>query len=174
MRRVVTVIVVCAALSSPAAGAQSLFIGLPDRAPETGTPAAFKYLHFLAGLALGLSAAELVHALPLSPGLRQSPLLSPAAALGASVVGGIGKELLDLTGFGDPAVTDALVTMLGGLAAAAVVGYEQSLYPGSAAGRANEASFLLSSAAVISVPVVIAFIGEVRRFIERRNPARYE
>jgi hypothetical protein len=156
------------------AGAQALFIGLPDRAPETGTPPTFKYLHFLAGLALGLSAAALVHWLPLAPDLQQSAVLFPAAALAASAVGGTGKELLDLTGFGDPAVADVIVTMTGGLAAAAVVSYAQSLYPASGTGRLNEASFLLSSAAVIAIPVVIGFIGEVRRFIERKNRARYE
>ncbi len=173
MKHLAVIVLACAALSCPAAGAQALFIGLPDKAPETGTPPAFKYLHFLAGLALGLSAAELVHALPLTPELQQSALLFPAAALTASAVGGIGKELLDLTGFGDPAVADAIVTVSGGLAAAAVVAYTHSLYPADGAGRANEASFLLSSAAVIAVPVVIAFIDEVKRFIERSR-ARYE
>jgi len=170
MKYLAAIIAACAALTSPA-GAQALFIGLPDKAPQTGTPPSFKYLHFLAGLALGLSAAELVQAA--LPGQPQGTLLLPASAFTASAVGGVGKELLDLTGFGDPAVSDALVTMSGGLAAAAVVAWAQSLYPAGSAGRANEASFLVSSAAVLAIPVVIGFIGEVKRFIERSR-ARYE
>jgi hypothetical protein len=166
------IIILCAAVSC-SAGGQEIFIGIPDTVPVTGTPPGFKYLHFLAGLALGLSAAELVHALPLPVALQENELVLPLAAFSASVVGGIAKELLDSTGFGDPAVTDALVTMTGGLAAAAVVGYAQSIYPPGSAGRANEASFLLTSAIVLAVPVVIAFAGEVARFIERRNRARY-
>jgi hypothetical protein len=174
MKHAAAIVVLFAALCSPFGSAQALYIGLPDKVPETGTPPAFKYLHFLAGLALGLSAAELVHGLPLGPAAQQSALLFPAAALTASAVGGIGKELLDLTGFGDPAVADVIVTMSGGLAAAAVVSYAQSLYPAGGTGGVNEASFLLSSAAVLAIPVVVGFIGEVRRFIERRARARYE
>lgn len=157
----------CIVSSCSLASGQSLFVGIPDRAPVNGTPSGFKYLHFLAGLALGLSAAGLVGASPVAAGPGQDALFLPVVALSASAVGGIAKEVLDSTGFGDPSVSDIVVTMSGGLAAAVIVGYAQSLYPSTSSGVANEASLLLSGAAVAAIPVFIGFAGEVARFIGR-------
>jgi len=172
MRARTFLIIVALTCTCNAAPGQVLFIGLPDQGPATGTGPGFKYLHFMAGLALGLSAAGLAMALPAGNVAMPDSLSLPLMALAASAVGGTAKEMLDATGFGDPLVTDAIVTMVGGLAAALVVGYAQDIYPATSAGRANAAAFLLSGAALVSIPVGIAFAGEVQRFIARLRAPR--
>ncbi len=82
-----------------------------------------KVLHFLAGASSALLASAVA-----APALRDSPLPDPRYALavsgislGAAVCAGVAKELLDLTGFGDPDWRDLLATAAGGLAVSAAV-----------------------------------------------------
>src|SRR5271157_2790183 len=91
-------------------------------APTMGgqLPPWFKYLHFLAGISVGLSASELVRE-------TSSPWLRPLVAVGAATVAGVGKEVLDSTGFGDARASDAVVTGIGGITAAAILFYAQSV-----------------------------------------------
>jgi hypothetical protein len=127
-----------------------------------------KSLHFLGGMMLGLAAAGIAD-LAVDPQLAAAhPCMLPLVALSASALGGVAKELLDSTGFGDPRFTDILITTGGGVAAAFAVGWAEGLYPSNHSGRANAASFLLSMAIGASVPVVIGFIGEIRSYLQRR------
>jgi len=132
---------------------------------------AFKYLHFLAGLSLGLFAVELVGNAGVGTSPAESPWLRPMVAVGAAAIAGTAKEVLDASGFGDPRFSDMVVTTVGGLAAAGIAAYAQSLYPPSTQGRANSAAFLLSTAGVLAVPVVIGFAREVSSWLERRRKA---
>jgi hypothetical protein len=126
-----------------------------------------KSLHFLAGLALGLAAAGIVD-FAADPRFGVTfPISLPLIALSASAAGGAAKEILDSTGFGDPRFTDILITMSGGLAAALAAGYAEGLYPPTLSGRANGTSFLVAMAVGASIPVVIGFVGEVRRALLR-------
>lgn len=82
-----------------------------------------KVLHFLFGASCALLASAVA-----APALRDVPqpdlryaLSVSGAGLGAAVCGGAAKELLDLTGFGDPDWLDLLATAAGGLAASAAV-----------------------------------------------------
>jgi rhodanese-related sulfurtransferase len=130
-----------------------------------------KSLHFLAGMALGLAAAGIADYMA-DPQLRTAqPFSLPFIALTASGVGGAVKEILDLTGFGDPRFTDILITMSGGLAASLAAGYAEGLYPSTLSGRANGTSFLVSMALGASIPVVIGFVREIRAYRERRAKA---
>ena len=99
--------------AGPPAGAQS---SEPARGQD-------KVLHFLAGASSALLASAVA-----APALRDAPLPDPRYALavsgiglGAAVCAGAGKELLDMTGFGDPDWRDLLATVAGGLAASAAV-----------------------------------------------------
>jgi hypothetical protein len=125
-------------------------------------PPWFKYLHFLAGLSLGLSASELVRE-------TASPWLRPLVAVGTAAVAGVGKEVLDSTGFGDPRFSDIVVTTVGGLAAAGILLYTQSVYPPAGTGRANSDAYVISTAVVLALPVVVGAVQEIRRYIDRRR-----
>jgi hypothetical protein len=102
--------------SADAQAAQAAEAAQPSRAAD-------KALHFL----FGASCALLVSAAA-APALRDGPrsdlgyaLCVSGAGLGAAVCGGGAKELLDLTGFGNPEWADLLATAAGGLAASAAV-----------------------------------------------------
>lgn len=138
--------------------------GLSLSQPLTG-----KFLHVLGGMASGLAAAGIVEVAvdPSMPG--RYPWLLPMAALAGSVVAGVSKEILDSTGFGDPEFTDILITSTGGIAAALIVGYAQSVYPGTQNGQMNGASFVFSLATLIAMPVINGFLLEIRRYEARRS-----
>ncbi len=127
----------------------------------------FKYLHFLAGLSLGLGAAELAESLSSGPGM--SPWVVPLSAIATAAIAGAGKEILDSTGFGDPRFSDFLVTTVGGVAAAAMFAYAGSLYPPVPGGGPNLAAFALSTAVLLALPVTAGAVMEVTRWLERRK-----
>jgi hypothetical protein len=148
--------------------AQSATVPLFTLDPIPSPPAAGKYLHFLAGMAAGLEAAGIFEYAYGPQGTGQHPLLFPAVALSASAVAGIAKEILDSTGFGDPRLTDILITMTGGLVAAGAVGYAEYLYPPTRDGWVNGTSFLQLTAALLAIPVIVGFVVEIDRYAERR------
>jgi hypothetical protein len=152
------------AAQAPDGSALGLLVGPLSTATGAELPAWFKYLHFLAGISVGLSASELVRE-PSSPWLR------PLVAVGMAAVAGAGKEILDSTGFGDPRFSDFVVTSIGGLAAAGILLYAQSVYPTAPPGPANSDAYVISTAAVLFLPVVVGAIQEIQRYIERQGAA---
>ena len=136
----------------------------PPAAGAGELPAWFKYLHFLAGLSVGLSASELVSD-------SSSPWLRPLVAVGAAAVAGVGKEVLDSTGFGDPRFSDIVVTSIGGLTAAGIAWYAQSIYPATGTGRVNGDAYLISTAVVLALPVIVGAIREIQAYIDRSRAA---
>ncbi|HET6487524.1 MAG TPA: hypothetical protein VFH83_13945 [Spirochaetia bacterium] len=128
-----------------------------------------KYLHFLAGMSLGMLGAGLAeYALqPTYP--SQYPLVLPSVAISVALPAGIAKELLDATGFGDARLTDVLITTAGGLLASMMVGYAEALYPANSRGKSNSVALLLSTSALLAVPVAIGFAREVRNNLEKRR-----
>jgi hypothetical protein len=161
-------IVLCVAHPVAAQAPDGGALGLPVAPPPTATaaelPAWFKYLHFLAGISVGLSASELVRE-------SSSPWLRPLVAVGMAAVAGAGKEILDSTGFGDPRFSDFVVTSIGGLAAAGILFYAQSVYPAAPPGPANRDAYVISTAVVLFLPVAVGAIQEIQRYIERRKAA---
>ncbi len=168
--RLLTFACLLGTLAAPAPlRAQTAEAGLPDDSPQYTVQSAGKFLHFLAGMSLGLLGAGLAES-ALQPGApQQQPLALPAIAVSVSVPFGIAKEVLDSTGFGDPRFADILITTSGGLAAAVVVGYTELLYPPSASGKRNGYVFLVSTSALLAVPVVFGFLREIRTNIDRRR-----
>ncbi len=137
--------------------------------PES-SPAAGKYLHFLAGMAAGFEAAGIFEC-AYGPGvMTQSIVLSPLAALSGSALAGVAKEILDSTGFGDPRLTDVLITMAGGLAAAMAVLLAHAILPPTTDGWAGSQAYLQTSAALLVIPVAAGFIVEIERYKSRHAP----
>lgn len=139
----------------------------PESAPVAG-----KYLHFLAGMAAGFEAAGIFECV-YGPGvMTQSILFSPIAALSGSALAGVAKEVLDSTGFGDPRLTDVLITMAGGLAAAMAVLFAHAILPPTSDGWAGSQAYLQTSAALLVIPVAAGFIVEIERNRTRRAQQR--
>lgn len=162
--------VVLAATLRPVNGyGQADTASAPGATPDHTFQSAGKFLHFLAGMSLGMLGAGLAeYALePTYP--SQHPLELPSLAIAVALPAGIAKEVLDSTGFGDPRITDVLITTAGGLAAALIVGYAESFYPPDGSGKANSVALLISTSALLAVPVAFGFAKEVRNTIERHR-----
>ena len=129
-------------------------------------------LHFLAGAAVGLSAAAILLNTQPASEIAHYPLYLPAAALYASAVAGIGKEALDSTGFGSAEFSDILTTLLGGSTAAAAVAYAQRVTPAGSASATNATAFLISTALLVSIPVAEGLVYEIERYLKRTAPSR--
>jgi len=131
-----------------------------------------KALHFLAGMAGGLLAAAAVESLQNPQLIGSYPLYLPAVALSTATVAGIGKEVLDSTGFGGAEFSDILITMAGGLTAAATVAYAERLFPATPEGKTNGATLFAATGALLAIPVVIGLIHEIVRSAQRHATAR--
>jgi hypothetical protein len=156
----------------PAAASAELATDLLAAAQPQPALSAGKYLHVLAGMAIGLTAATLTQDMSDPSAFAGQPMALPTVALGAAAIAGIAKELLDSTGFGDPRYTDVLITMGGGLIAAGSMLYTQSVYPQTGNGRLNSSIFSLVTALLLAVPVGIGFIKEINSAIERQSSPR--
>ncbi len=130
-----------------------------------------KSLHFMAGMAGGFLAAAAIAATHDPQLVGSYPLYLPSVALSAATAAGIGKEVLDSTGFGGAEFSDILITMAGGLTAAAAVAYAEPLFPATPAGRTNSVTLLAATGALLAVPVVIGFIHEIVRSAQRHAAA---
>ena len=139
-----------------------------DPAVTLSQPLTGKYLHVLGGMAVGLFAAGVVDMTVDPAVLARSPWLLPAAGIAGAVVAGIGKEVLDATGFGDPNLSDIFITSAGGLAAALAVGYAQALSEPTRNGQLNSGAYIFSAALLAAAPVVNGFLVEIRRYAARR------
>jgi hypothetical protein len=122
-------------------------------------------------MAAGLAFAGIFQSVTDPQFAGENPLYLPAVALSAALVAGVSKEILDSTGFGDPRFTDVLITMAGGIAAAAAVGYAGYLYPHTQTGTINSVDLLFSTAALLAVPVAIGFWKEIEKNRERNRSA---
>jgi len=131
-----------------------------------------KSLHFIAGMAGGFLAAAAVEATHDPQLIGSYPLYLPSVAFSTATVAGIGKEVLDSTGFGGAEFSDILITMAGGLTAAAAVAYAEPLFPATPEGRTNSATLLAATGALLAVPVVIGLIHEIVRSAQRHAAAR--
>jgi hypothetical protein len=160
------------ALAVLPAGAQAVSPLAFAAAPVSAFQANGKYLHFLAGMAIGLATAGAWESFQSPDAVARRPLVLPAVALAGSALAGAAKEALDATGFGDPRFLDVLITLSGGLVAAGTVGYAESAYPASSDGRTNGVTLLLSTAALLAVPVIIGFVKEIGRALDRRRAAQ--
>jgi hypothetical protein len=125
-------------------------------------------LHFLFGASCALLASAVA-----APALREASrpdfryaLGVSGIGLGAAVCGGAAKELLDLTGFGDPDWRDLLATAAGGLAVSAAV-----LAASSSDRQARLAPVYASFGFALALPPAA---GLLRRLSSRRSSASSE
>jgi hypothetical protein len=163
MRRTAVLIAVMLLPAAGGAYGQALF--------TPGQPPAGKYLHFLAGMAAGFESAGIFEcALGAGETARSWPL-SPVIALSGSALAGIAKEILDSTGFGDPRLSDALITTAGGLVAAGAMLFAHLVLPPDTDGWAGSQAFAQTSAVLLSIPVAVGFIVEIERYKARRAAA---
>jgi hypothetical protein len=123
-----------------------------------------KALHFLFGASCALLASAVM-----APALRDAPqpdlgyaLSVSGTGLGAAVLGGAAKELLDMTGFGDPDWRDLLATAAGGLAVSAAV------FAASRSDRqARLAPVYASFGVVLAVPPAVSLFRRLDRRASR-------
>ena len=146
--------------------------GFAEDAPVLAQPLSGKYLHVLGGMVTGLVAAGVVNAVADPAVLSQYPWVLPATAMAGSAIAGIAKEVLDSTGFGDPQLSDILITSTGGVVAALVLISAQSLYPPTRNGQVDSSSFVFSLAVLLALPVINGFLVEIGRHVDRRAPRR--
>jgi hypothetical protein len=110
-RRCLTVLLLLMLLHPPAAFPEAPEPAAPDPRLDD------KLIHFLAGLAVGLSAGGVLYALAPEAELHTLPLAAGGAGLAAGLLAGAGKELLDARrdSAGRVEAADLLHTLLGGL-----------------------------------------------------------
>jgi hypothetical protein len=135
-------------------------------------PLSDKALHVLGGASCSLLASSALSPL-LLPELRgtepwQLALSLSATGLGAAILAGVVKELLDLGGFGQPDWLDLAATVAGGLLASAGVFAVTYLAASQGAGVERLAPAYAPFGLMLSIPVSEALI---RRLFGKRNSA---
>ncbi len=118
-------------------------------------------LHLLAGISAGLVGGGIaaLAARPWESPRHTATVLvwSTAGATGA----GIAKEIADLFGFGQPSVSDVIVTGVGGFAVAGLVAGFTANAPTDAAGTAISAG-AIAGGVLVSIPVVRELARRIR------------
>jgi hypothetical protein len=136
------------------------------------SPLGDKALHGLAGASFALLASAAVSPLILSEAANgeafQRALAVAASGLGAAVLAGVVKELLDLGGWGRPEWLDLAATLAGGLAASAGVLAVSYLAAGQGSTGRQLAPVYASFGVVLAIPVSEALL---RRLFGRRSSA---
>ncbi len=174
MRSFVCSVILAAGLASTAIEASPAPTLPLNLAPADGPASAGKLYHFFAGFSVGLFAAAGVDGAYSAQTVAQYPYLLPLVALTASEAAGMSKEILDSTGFGDPRFGDVLITMSGGLAAAAAAFGMESTMPESQAGRQASIEFFVAAATILATPVIVGMDQEIRSYLDRRKAASKE
>jgi hypothetical protein len=148
----------------------ALFLSLT--ASNRAFPIGDKALHGLAGASCSLLASAVLSPLLLSElrGLEPWGLAFSvsAAGLGAAILAGVVKELLDLGGFGHPEWLDLAATVAGGLLASAGVFAVTYLAASQGSGVERLPLAYAPFGVVLSIPVSDALI---RRLFGKRNSA---
>jgi hypothetical protein len=133
-------------------------------------PLGDKALHALAGASCALLASAalspLLFAASQPPESLERALVLSASGLGAALLAGAVKELLDLGGFGRPEWLDLAATLAGGLAAAAGVLALSCLASNQGTAPQQLAPAYASFGLVLAIPVSEALL---RRVLGRRS-----
>ena len=121
-------------------------------------------LHQIAGIAVGLTAATLAVRVQTSGG-------AAALGLGAAFVAGAMKEIVDLIGPGTAELRDLGNTLIGGLAAGAVVLWTDLLYePGMAGAFRQRQIFTATMAVSVALPLGLFFLERIAGAARRPAP----
>ena len=149
------------ALACAGAAPQPLYAG-PENSQQTDSAARqAARLHLLAGISAGLIGGGIA-ALAVRPWNRPERsatvmIWSTAGATGA----GVAKEIADLFGFGQPSVSDAVITGAGGFAVAGLLAGVTAAKRSDTAGTVISAT-AIAGGALVSVPVVRELVRRLR------------
>ncbi len=110
-------------------------------------------LHVLAGASSALLVSALAYPLVDLDSDQGNAVAVAGLGVGGALIAGLTKELLDLSGWGDPAWSDLLLTLGGGLLAGTLVYAVTCLQPGSAEGSRGIPVVYGAFALVLSLPV---------------------
>ena len=110
-------------------------------------------LHVLAGAAAALWISAVAHPLVDVGSQRKNAAVVAAAGVAGALLAGMGKELLDLGGWGQPQWADLLLTVGGGLLAGTVVYAVTTGFPGSEPGNRGISAAYGAFALILSLPV---------------------
>ena len=143
MKRYRGILIVCltALLAAPARG----WTG------ETEEPSAV--LHVLAGASGALLVSAVAYPLVDSGSDRCDAALVAGLGIGGALVLGLTKELLDLGGWGQPELSDLLLTLGGGLLAGTAVYLLSTLQPAGEDGSLGISTVYAAFGFVLSLPV---------------------
>jgi hypothetical protein len=130
-----------------------VFLTTPARGwtAETEEPSAV--LHVLAGASGALLVSAVAYPLVDSGSVRRDAVLVAGLGLGGAFVLGLAKELLDLGGWGDPELSDLLLTLGGGLIAGTAVYLLSTVQPAGEERSLGISAVYASFAVVLSLPV---------------------
>jgi hypothetical protein len=110
-------------------------------------------LHVLAGASGALLVSAAAYPLVDSGSDQRNAVLVAGLGVGGAFVLGLTKELLDLSGWGQPELTDLLLTLGGGLLAGSLVYALTSLQPANEEGSPGISAVYGAFALFLSLPV---------------------
>jgi hypothetical protein len=110
-------------------------------------------LHVLAGVSGALLVSAVAYPLVDMGSARGDALVTAGVGLGGALILGLTKELLDLSGWGQPQWSDLLFTLGGGLLAASAVYAVSCLQPGAEEENIGIAGVYGAFGLILSLPV---------------------
>ena len=119
-------------------------------APDTAGDAA---LHVLAGVSGALLVSAVAYPLVDLGSNHRNAVLVAGLGVGGAFLLGIAKELLDLSGWGQPELSDLLLTLGGGLLAGTLVYAVTCQQPGYEEGSLGISALYGAFALILSLPV---------------------
>ena len=143
MNRYRGILIVCA----------TLFLASPFPGWAEQTADASAALHVLAGASGALLVSAAAYPLVDSDSDRCDAVLVAGLGVGGAFVLGLAKELLDLGGWGDPQLSDLLLTLAGGVLAGAAVYALSTLQPAGEEGSLGISAVYGAFGLVLFLPV---------------------
>jgi hypothetical protein len=147
----------------------SVFLASPARGQtaETAEPSAF--LHVLAGASGAFLVSAVAYPLIDSDSDRRDAALVAGLGVGGAFVLGLTKELLDLGGWGQPQLSDLLLTLGGGLIAGTAVYLLSTLQPAGEERGLGISPVYAAFALVLSLPVAEGLYRRTRLSLRSRS-----
>jgi hypothetical protein len=143
MKKFVEILILCSTIFLAAPGR-----GWTDEPADTSA-----VLHVLAGASSALLISAVAYPLVDVDSDRRNAVLVAGIGVGGAFLMGLAKELLDLGGWGQPQLSDLLLTLGGGLLAGTAVYALSTLQPAGEEGSLGIATVYGAFGLVLSLPV---------------------
>lgn len=131
----------------------TLFLVSPAQGRADETADTSSALHVLAGASSALLVSAVAYPLVNLGSDQGSAVLVAGLGVGGAFIVGLTKELLDLSGWGQPEWSDLLLTLGGGLLAGTLVYVLTSLQPANEEGSLGVSGMYGAFALILSLPV---------------------